>query len=98
MANVNYENLNDNSKAFILEKFKEKFSNPNITNLHISSVNNKYHFTFFRVNENAIYFKSVENLLQFAIKLERPFVTSENKYNTINGIRFVYGLPLINVG
>ena len=86
--NVFYENFNNETKAKILEDFKNAYSDKNIKELEVHR--GEFRPFYIYINGVPISFMYEPNLIDFICELNRPFVFSDIETRGYC-IRFVYG-------
>jgi hypothetical protein len=85
---LTYENVNNETKAKILEEFKNTYSDRNIKELHVSRGQVRPFYIY--INNYNITFMYEPNLIDFICELNRPFVFADIEERGYC-IRFVYG-------
>ena len=93
ISNVNYNNLNDESKIKLFDEFKQIYSDKNKSELDIIVDRFTYQeiCCHIFINEKKIVFNTKAQLFEFIGQLNRPFIY--DKYN--DNICFVYSLNKI---
>ncbi len=85
---VFYENVNNETKAKILEDFKNAYSDKNIKQLHVHR--GEFRPFYIYINDVTISFMYEPTLIDLICELNRPFVFSDIEERGYC-IRFVYG-------
>lgn len=95
---IYYEDIDNEQKTALVEKFKAVYSNKNIKEIDVFRNECKPYYHYFAIDDNIIMcFRYEPNLIDFVCELNRPFVFADIDSTGRFFLRFVYGLKDIKV-